>query len=94
MDSLGTRHAAVITTLIKYLISEAGDKKQIPSENLSTDKDAICGSMLNPLTQPNSSDCGLYVLHFAEVFLRKPLEVLERLAAVSTLAKSRLAARC
>ena len=67
-DSLGTQHRQTIGTLREY-IREEGKSKQsliISSKNIK-------GMTANGIPQqPNSFDCGLYVLAYLEKFIQNP----------------------
>ncbi|KAK7056988.1 hypothetical protein VNI00_002706 [Paramarasmius palmivorus] len=65
LDSLGTQHRKVCRVLGEYLKLEAKDKHQ----NENTTKPISKSASVPP--QPNFSDCGLYLLHFARVFVEK-----------------------
>ncbi|KAE9394894.1 hypothetical protein BT96DRAFT_923228 [Gymnopus androsaceus JB14] len=65
LDSLGGKHPKVGNVLSKYLQAEAKDKKTI--ENPSP---ALYKNLAVP-TQPNFCDCGIYLIHFAQVFVKK-----------------------
>ncbi|KZV59976.1 cysteine proteinase [Peniophora sp. CONT] len=69
-DSLGRPHPEAGETLGLYLRSEAEDKKRVVAP-LSR---SICQFAEVP-TQPNSCDCGLYVLHFARRFMMNPNDI-------------------
>ena len=66
-----------------YLQFEAEDKRKhkVSDETVK----AIPGKPVKTLEQPNSSDCGLYVMHFTDVFLDKPHEILSKAMVVSHL---------
>ncbi|KAF5389178.1 hypothetical protein D9757_003427 [Collybiopsis confluens] len=65
LDSLGNRHPRVVTALSKYLQLEAKDKKHWGSPSKAG------GRSLPVPTQPNFCDCGVYLIHFARVFIEK-----------------------
>ncbi|KAF9046438.1 hypothetical protein BJ165DRAFT_1163354 [Panaeolus papilionaceus] len=65
-DSLGIRHTAVGKNLSNYLKMEALDKKGVINASNCESKIAAV-----PI-QPNFCDCGLYLLHFAKVFMNDP----------------------
>ncbi|KAF5369360.1 hypothetical protein D9758_002595 [Tetrapyrgos nigripes] len=66
LDSLGTRHPSVTRSLSKYLQLEARSRKE--TEKTS---DPLAKTLLVPV-QPNYSDCGIYLLHFAQTFVSNP----------------------
>lgn len=65
-DSLNGKHPGAMKNLAQYLRFEAMDKKRI--ENPSSPE---ATAALVP-TQDNYCDCGLYLLHFAKVFMEDP----------------------
>ncbi|KAF9077524.1 hypothetical protein BDP27DRAFT_1311195 [Rhodocollybia butyracea] len=65
LDSLGHKHPKAIGTLGKYLQLEANDKKNFDNAIKPG------GRMLSVPTQPNFCDCGVYLIHFAQVFVKK-----------------------
>ncbi|GAW06498.1 sumo deconjugating cysteine peptidase ulp2 [Lentinula edodes] len=65
LDSLGNKHPKVINTLSKYLQLEAIDKKHLHNTSKAL------GRNLPVPTQPNFCDCGVYLIHFAQVFVKK-----------------------
>ncbi|KAJ3847719.1 hypothetical protein EV368DRAFT_87421 [Lentinula lateritia] len=64
-DSLGTQHPHVIDILVIYLQLEARDKKRLDNTTKSR------GRNIPIPTQPNLLDCGIYMLHFAQVFVKE-----------------------
>ncbi|KAF7311848.1 ULP-PROTEASE domain-containing protein [Mycena indigotica] len=68
LDSLGSSHSRVGSLLGNYLRQEALAKKNIPETGLSQ---AVYKHALVP-QQPNSCDCGLYLLHFVQTFFEDP----------------------
>ncbi|GAA5871768.1 hypothetical protein JCM1840_003995 [Sporobolomyces johnsonii] len=67
-DSLGADHNPVIEKLKKYLDMEAKKKLGKPY----TAAHLVKGASVKVPIQPNSCDCGLYLLHFVEKFLADP----------------------
>ncbi|KAJ3982841.1 hypothetical protein F5890DRAFT_1555522 [Lentinula detonsa] len=65
LDSLGNKHPRVISTLSRYLQLEAQDKKRLHNTSKAL------GKPLPVPTQPNFCDCGVYLIHFAQVFVQK-----------------------
>ncbi|KAJ3731292.1 hypothetical protein DFJ43DRAFT_1155796 [Lentinula guzmanii] len=65
LDSLGNKHPRVISTLSRYLQLEAQDKKRLHNTSKAL------GKPLPVPTQPNFCDCGIYLIHFARVFVQK-----------------------
>ncbi|KAK4693093.1 hypothetical protein P7C70_g8998, partial [Phenoliferia sp. Uapishka_3] len=70
-DSLGGTHGAVTKKLKGYLQSEAEDKKRKSSEEISVEENTVMGCAKEIPLQRNLSDCGLYLLHYVEMFLAK-----------------------
>ncbi|THV05195.1 hypothetical protein K435DRAFT_116251 [Dendrothele bispora CBS 962.96] len=66
LDSLGSKHPKAIKTLNRYLQLEAENKKKTTNTS-----DAV-GKLVQVPLQPNFSDCGIYLLHFARIFVSKP----------------------
>ncbi|KAG8214645.1 hypothetical protein J3R82DRAFT_9723 [Butyriboletus roseoflavus] len=73
LDSLGTRHPQAIKVLRQYLTSEAKDKR-----NYDEVRDAV-GKQVQVPVQPNTWDCGVYLLHFMKVFMSAPSEFLDQI---------------
>lgn len=79
LDSLHSKHPGVIQNLKNYLISEAKDKGKLLEDAVVpvNEADGVFRGMAAAVPQqPNMSDCGLYVLHFAEVFLQNAEELM------------------
>ena len=76
-DSLGGSHSSVYSTLKNYLKCEAKDKLNLEDDAVHIDKENCKGSSAKVPEQPNGCDCGLYVLHFAEMFLRKASDIMQ-----------------
>ncbi|KAI9304548.1 hypothetical protein BJ944DRAFT_163374, partial [Cunninghamella echinulata] len=75
LDSLHGKHTKCIKNIIKYLRMEAKHKRDVDLE-----------SFINPVTeyplvprQKNYYDCGIYILHFAELFTLNPQKFIEAL---------------
>ncbi|KAG8919006.1 hypothetical protein FRC01_001528, partial [Tulasnella sp. 417] len=71
LDSLGSKHPSVFSTLREWLFLEAQDKRkeEIP-------KSANNGKYVKVPYQPNHVDCGVYLLHFAETFIAKADQII------------------
>ncbi|GAA5914312.1 hypothetical protein JCM8208_004431, partial [Rhodotorula glutinis] len=67
-DSLGAPHKQVANRVRDYLKREAASKRGI--DEVSTD--AVQVVKVEVPQQPNSCDCGLYLLHFVETFFKDP----------------------
>lgn len=66
LDSLGGPHKQAVNQLAKYLRLEAKDKKGIDQPSSAT------GLVAAVPTQPNFCDCGVYLLHLAQTFMKNP----------------------
>ncbi|KIJ62621.1 hypothetical protein HYDPIDRAFT_114280 [Hydnomerulius pinastri MD-312] len=73
LDSLGTRHPQAIKVLKQYLVREAKDKR-----NFDEVRDAV-GKQVQVPVQPNTWDCGVYLLHLTKVFMNAPEQFLEHI---------------
>ncbi|ORY27761.1 hypothetical protein BCR39DRAFT_218696 [Naematelia encephala] len=71
-DSLGTAHKAAHTHIDRWLKFEARDKL---GKEIDTLSDAQYWEATVP-QQPNFSDCGLYLVHYAKQMLDRPEEML------------------
>jgi len=89
-DSLGGAHRAVLNCLTRWLQYEARDKKGIvydmPNAQymearvcaLDSESSTLAHSRhLQVPQQPNFSDCGLYLIHYAKQLLEDQAEILE-----------------
>ncbi|KAF9933002.1 hypothetical protein FBU30_006826 [Linnemannia zychae] len=74
LDSLGGSHPAVFKALKAYLQNELLARKGIKRTSTMNE---IIGKYAKPPQQQNFSDCGLYLLHYAEVFLKNPHVLLD-----------------
>ncbi|KAK9463426.1 uncharacterized protein V1516DRAFT_631231 [Lipomyces oligophaga] len=77
LDSLGLRHNLVFRPLREYLVAEAHDKRGV-----EIDRDDIKSKYAYAPTQPNSCDCGVYLLHYVEAFLNRPSAFLPSLVDI------------
>lgn len=66
LDSLGSRHTQVVKVLKTYLGREAKDKK-----GFDEIREAV-GKQVQVPVQPNTWDCGVYLLHLTKVFMSNP----------------------
>jgi hypothetical protein len=71
-DSLNIKRSGTIKTLKSYLQYEAMDKMQA-----EVDMDRIKGLNLKVPNQPNSSDCGIYLINFVDQFFQDTPKNLE-----------------
>lgn len=67
LDSLGNSHTRVYQILKDYLVAEAKDKK---NEILNPSQIATCKADVP--SQDNFSDCGLFLIQYADTLLRQP----------------------
>lgn len=68
LDSLSIKHPATISNLKEYLVSEADAKL-----GMTVDKTTIGGLNVTKIPkQDNGCDCGLFLLGYAEKFLKDP----------------------
>lgn len=67
LDSLNTRRGGVAKNLRSYITKEALDKR-----GLHVEKRDIKYKLCSVPTQPNFCDCGVYLIHFVESFLKNP----------------------
>ncbi|KAH7885232.1 hypothetical protein F5I97DRAFT_1883858 [Phlebopus sp. FC_14] len=65
-DSLGSRHAQAIKVLKNYLNREAKDKRGYDEVR------GAIGKQVQVPVQPNTWDCGVYLLHLTKVFMSAP----------------------
>ncbi|KAG9004608.1 hypothetical protein FRB90_010826 [Tulasnella sp. 427] len=70
LDSLGSKHPSVFTTLREWLSLEARDKRNAQIPKITNN-----GKYVKVPYQPNHVDCGVYLLHFAETFVAKADEI-------------------
>ncbi|GJN94160.1 hypothetical protein Rhopal_007234-T1 [Rhodotorula paludigena] len=79
-DSLGASHHAVGRRLAEYLVREAQAK--LGRQDLTMDAWRQANILrVDVPQQPNTWDCGLYLLHYVEVFLSAPDHYLNLIAA-------------
>ncbi|ORZ20026.1 hypothetical protein BCR41DRAFT_33912 [Lobosporangium transversale] len=75
LNSLGGTHSAVFSVLRSYLqqvlLSRKGISMTLTSKEIAGKFSSKCPK------QDNLSDCGVYLLHYAEVFLRNPETILD-----------------
>ncbi|GAA5927358.1 hypothetical protein JCM3775_002525 [Rhodotorula graminis] len=67
-DSLGAPHKQVANRVRDYLVREAASKRGLTE----TSPDEVKVLKVDVPQQPNSCDCGLYLLHFVETFFKNP----------------------
>ncbi|KAG0263607.1 hypothetical protein BG011_008551 [Mortierella polycephala] len=76
LDSLGGSHPTVFKTLRSYLQHELLNRKNIQKTISSK---MVPGRYAKCPQQENFCDCGLFLLHYAEVFLKNPGPLLDRI---------------
>jgi Ulp1 family protease len=70
LDSLGIERPSTISKLKTYLVLEAKHRKGIVV-NLKN----IKGVYAKVPIQPNTCDCGVYLLHYVEIFFKDPIKL-------------------
>ncbi|KAF9429825.1 hypothetical protein BGZ94_009353 [Podila epigama] len=75
LDSLGRPHPTVFKVLRAYLEQELRDKKNI-TKTLTARTIPGKNTSNSPLQQ-NLCDCGVFLLHYVDVFLRNPTQMLD-----------------
>lgn len=70
LDSLDVKHSVANKNLQSWLRGEAKDKRQIDIDSSTSFKAGV--NAKNLPTQPNMSDCGVYLLGYLEQFLDNP----------------------
>ncbi|KAG0033467.1 hypothetical protein BGZ81_008420 [Podila clonocystis] len=75
LDSLGKSHPSVFKVLRGYLEQELMVKKNI--NKVLTAKNIPGKHTSNSPLQQNMCDCGVFLLHYVEVFLRHPAQMLD-----------------
>ena len=73
LDSLGSMHGDVVDNLSRYLALEANGRKEIPLDQCSEAK----GFTAKVPRQPNYCDCGIYVMHYVDIFFRDPIKYID-----------------
>ncbi|KAG6377143.1 hypothetical protein JVT61DRAFT_1195 [Boletus reticuloceps] len=76
LDSLGTRHPQAIKVLKQYLEREAKDKYNFDEVRVAV------GKQVQVPVQPNTWDCGIYLLNFVKVLMSAPSEFVEQILSV------------
>ncbi|KAG0208249.1 hypothetical protein BGX28_000714 [Mortierella sp. GBA30] len=74
LDSLGGVHPSVTKNLRSYLQQELLTRKNITK---TVDPKTVPGKHAKAPEQKNFCDCGLFLLHYAEVFLKNPVSLLD-----------------
>ncbi|TIB62917.1 hypothetical protein E3P78_02144 [Wallemia ichthyophaga] len=75
LDSLSGTHRVVIDNLSRYLQMEAQGRKELPEEEFSMPD----GKTPKVPKQPNWCDCGVYVIHYIDVFFKDTTKYLNLL---------------
>ncbi|KAI8361978.1 hypothetical protein B0O80DRAFT_90501 [Mortierella sp. GBAus27b] len=76
LDSLGNAHTSVSKSLRSYLQQELLARKGVQQ---TIDSKNVPGKLAKCPQQENFCDCGLFVLHYAEVFLKHPGPLLDEI---------------
>lgn len=63
---MGLKHPSTINALSDYLVKEAKSKIDVDLA-----RDDIVNSYADVPKQRNSCDCGVFLLHYVEIFLRE-----------------------
>ena len=90
LDSLGDARFNAIANLKQYLIEEASDKRN----GLDISEKPIKGMTAKGIpTQPNFSDCGLFLCAYLEKFVTDPADLIHKLFKKQVIAKRDLPVR-
>ncbi|CAE6421297.1 unnamed protein product [Rhizoctonia solani] len=78
LDSLGGKHLRTVRILREYLQAEAQERhaKVVDIKDTRSSGGFVEDKHLSVPVQPNWCDCGVYLLHYVEVFYRNPLEII------------------
>ncbi|CEL51692.1 Ubiquitin-like-specific protease 2 OS=Schizosaccharomyces pombe (strain 972 / ATCC 24843) GN=ulp2 PE=1 SV=2 [Rhizoctonia solani AG-1 IB] len=78
LDSLGGKHPRTVRILRQYLQAEAQERhtKVIDIKDARSSGGFVEDKHLSVPVQPNWCDCGIYLLHYVEVFYANPLEII------------------
>ncbi|CAE6465034.1 unnamed protein product [Rhizoctonia solani] len=78
LDSLGGRHPRTVRILRQYLQAEAQERhrKVVDIKDSRSSGGLVEDKHLSAPVQPNWCDCGVYLLHYVEVFYANPLEII------------------
>jgi Ulp1 protease family, C-terminal catalytic domain len=77
LDSLGNRHPRSFQCLQQYLAAEAKERMNVDLDRAGCKPLSCYGKVPR---QRNYCDCGVYLLHYAEVFLSDPRKYLTLLS--------------
>ncbi|EQC53007.1 hypothetical protein SJAG_16454 [Schizosaccharomyces japonicus yFS275] len=83
-DSLSNMHKSTLRYLREYIIDEARERKHVELSPYS-----LRGFHAKVPQQSNFSDCGVYTLHYVELFLSSPSQILSDILDRPTLASNR-----
>ncbi|KAH7341000.1 hypothetical protein B0J17DRAFT_341820 [Rhizoctonia solani] len=78
LDSLGGKHTRTVRILRQYLQAEAQERrgKVVDIKDARSSGGLVEDKHLSVPVQPNWCDCGVYLLHYVEVFYANPLEII------------------
>ncbi|CAE6413706.1 unnamed protein product [Rhizoctonia solani] len=78
LDSLGGKHPRTARILREYLQAEAQERrgKFVDIKDIRSSGGLVEDKHLSVPVQPNWCDCGVYLLHYVEVFYANPLEII------------------
>ncbi|CAE6415352.1 unnamed protein product [Rhizoctonia solani] len=78
LDSLGGKHNRTVRILREYLQAEAQERhgKVVDIKDARLSGGLVEDKHLSVPVQPNWCDCGVYLLHYVEVFYANPLEII------------------
>ncbi|KDN42131.1 hypothetical protein RSAG8_06989, partial [Rhizoctonia solani AG-8 WAC10335] len=78
LDSLGGKHPRTVRILREYLQAEAQERrgKVVEIKDTRSSGGLVEDKHLSVPVQPNWCDCGVYLLHYVEVFYANPLEII------------------
>ncbi|CAE7124037.1 unnamed protein product [Rhizoctonia solani] len=78
LDSLGGKHPRTVRILKEYLQAEAQERrgKAVDLKDNRSSGGLVEDKHLSVPVQPNWCDCGVYLLHYVEVFYANPLEII------------------
>jgi Ulp1 family protease len=84
LDSLGNRHPKALQCLQQYLQAEAKERMGFDIEQDGCKPTSLYGKVPR---QRNYCDCGVYLLHYMEVFLSNPQKYVTMLAVSALFAQ-------
>ncbi|KAG8691076.1 hypothetical protein FRC11_006981 [Ceratobasidium sp. 423] len=78
LDSLGGKHPRTVRILREYLQAEAQERRRklVDIKDSRSSGGLVEDKHLSVPVQPNWCDCGVYLLHYVEVFYANPMEII------------------